>query len=283
MHRRSDRAAVAGLLGVIAILAACGPPETDPGALRRQDGTALYRDGVYAAAYTHTNPDGWRPFLQIRVRAGVVDQVCFGAVNAAGRRLLDDEHYLEQLRLETGVVLADQLATITGRLLERQLPAPAIDPGAAGWGASFETLARAVLTSARHGMTVHAVGPELIPAPGPYVASDAPDALGWRAELVVVYDRDGAVAAAYREVRTDPDGSTRQKALDERYQARFEAVTGHTTALVTAALVEQLLSGGPSSVDGVTGATVTSRRFSELASRIDTRRVAVPLPGRLCR
>jgi len=266
-----------------ALLAACGPPETDPNALLAPDGSPLYRDGTYAASYSHTGPDGRQPFLQIRVRAGLIDQVCLDAVDAAGNRLSDDARFDELTRLETGVSPVALARRLENALLDSQhLPLPA-DPRAVGWSSAFELLARTVTAAARVGLTVDAAGIEQLATPGPYFATDAPDELGWRAELVLVFDSDGVTAAAYREVRTELDGSTRLKRDDETYQQLYESASGVTSGGVASTLVAQLLESGRPGIDGVSGATLTTSRFVTLATRIFGERRSTPLPNRLCR
>jgi len=267
---------------VVFALAACGPPETDPNALRAPDGAPLYRDGTYAAAFSHAGPDGWRPFLEIRVRAGVVERICFDAVDRNGVRLTEDERLLEENRLETGVSLLDAFADLRERLMESQLvPLPA-DPAAVEWSAQFELLAREVLDSATFGVTVDAAGIEQIATAGPYVATDAADETGWRAELALVFNADGIVAAAYREVRSELDGSVRVKRDDAGYQELFEEIIGLDSELVAATLAEQLLSAGSVEIDGVTGATRSTSRFVTLATKILEQRTPGALPNRLC-
>ncbi len=286
MPRRSRlcvRARATAVALATGLLLGCGPPETDPDALRRADGAPLYRDGVYAASFSHTGADGWRAFLQVRVRAGLIAEVCFDAVNAERVRLTNHEAYTEQYRLDTGVDLVAYLDDLAGQLLATQSSGPRISPRSVGWAARFETLSRMTLASARRGVTVDAAGMEYAATAGPYLASDEPDALGWRAELVLVYDAGGVVAGAFREVRRELDGTIRLKRDDRAYQQRFEAASGVTTDAVTATLMEQLLASQSHGIDGVAGATRTSRRFVELAARIDSRRQAAPLPGNLCR
>ncbi len=287
MHRRSDRRAVPAvpwyaLALLVFALAACGPPETDPNALRAPDGEPLYRDGTYATAFSHAGPDGWRSFLQVRVRAGVVEDVCFDAIDARGVRLTDDERFLESYRLETGVSLSETLATLRARLLDTQrVPLPA-DPATVEWSAQFEILAREVLDSARFGVTVDAAGIEQIATAGPYFATDAPDELGWRAELVLVFNSDGIAGAAYREVRTELDGSIRIKRDDAGYQELFARIIGLGSESVAATLSDQLLAAGSAEIDGLAGATVTTSRFVALATKILEQRAPVALPNRFC-
>ncbi|MFW5686295.1 MAG: hypothetical protein ACOC0O_06550 [Spirochaetota bacterium] len=302
-------------LAVVVLLGACSAPETDPDALRAPDGTPLYRDGRYAASFSHTDPEGWRAFVLVRVRAGLIQEICFDAVDAAGERLLDDERYLESYRLETGVELEPTIDRLIATMLDRQQPPLAIEPSpqapmALDWPQGFAVLARAALEAARVGLTLDAAGIEQVPTAGPYVATDLPDELGWRGELVLVYDADGVAAASYRELRAQADGSERVKAEDESYQARYLEAHDLTSSVVSETLIGRLLGGSdeaeppltedggdgvseeagaapstaaPTGTDAVSGATVTSARFAALVARIESRRVEAPLPSRLCR
>ncbi|MFW5745298.1 MAG: hypothetical protein ACOC2D_18645 [Spirochaetota bacterium] len=282
MRRRSE---LLVLVAAVAVLAACGPPETDPDAPRTADGSPLYRDGEYAAAYSHTGPDGWRPFIYLRVRAGLVDTVCFDAVDASGERLSETERFLERYRLDTGTDLLALFDKLRSRLIDRQaVPLPAA-VNAVPWSVSFDVLARRALAAAKVGLTVEAAGLDVVATPGPYTASDEPDELGWRAELVLVYDGDGLAAGSYREVRRELDGSTRRKRDDAAYLERFATASGITWAAVGSTLVERLIAAQPSEpqIDAVAGATLSSARFVALAERIARGRVEAPLPNRLCR
>jgi major membrane immunogen (membrane-anchored lipoprotein) len=287
MRRRSRQRRrlwnLSAAVALLATLAACGPAETDPDALRADDGTPLYADGTYAAAFSHVGPEGWRPFLELRVHAGMIDRICFDAVDAEGVRLSEDEAYLERKRLESGTDLQMLLDRLTADLRRRQSLPQVADPDEPGWSAYFEVLARRALTAAQFGVTVDAAGVEVVPISGPYVATDEPDRLGWRAELVLAYDGDGVVAASYRELRTEPDGTIRAKHDDEVYQSLFAEASGTTSPEVAAILTGRLLASGDPAVDAVTGATLSSARFVALATRIGEQRVAAPLPNRLCR
>lgn len=281
MRRRSELLAL--VLAVSAVLAACGPPETDPDAPRAADGSPLYRDGTYAAAYSHTGPDGWRPFVYLRVRAGLVDTVCFDAVAASGTRLSESEGFVEQYRLDTGTDLLPLFDRLASRLLENQTPRLPAPTNAVPWSVTFDVLAARALEAAKVGLTIDAAGIEVVPSPGPYAATDAPDELGWSAELVLVYDGDGVAAGSYREVRRELDGLIRRKRDDDVYQERFAAAAGVTSAEVAATLTDRLIAAGSPRVDAVAGATVSSARFAALAERITSSRVEAPLPNRLCR
>lgn len=296
MHRPSrssgQRRTRTGVLIAILVLAAlllvaCGAPDTDPDALLNADGTPRYRDGRYAAAYSHPDADGWRSFLLVRIRAGLIREICFDAVNADGERMLESEGYLETYRLETSRSAASVLEELAGETRERQSPPVSAAPGAVAWSTRYLVLLERALEAARVGLTLDAAGIEVVPTPGPYVATDAPDELGWRGELVLIFDGDGPAAGSFREVRTRLDGTTIIKREDADYQERFAAASGLVSPEVSRTLLEQVVEpeGGSAEVpqiDAVTGATLSSSRFAALLAHIYEQRTEAPLPNRLC-
>ncbi|MFP4115120.1 MAG: hypothetical protein ACOC1I_07440 [Spirochaetota bacterium] len=289
MHRRSDSGsarlgrATLALVVAVAAFAACSPPETDPDARRAPDGSALYQDGRYAASFSHTGPDGWRPFLQLRIRTGLVQEICFDAIKADGSLLSDDAVYLERYRLDHGVELLPYFNDLIAHVLASQAPFPRIDYATVSWGVRFHLLVKTALESAEVGLTLDAAGIEQIPTEGPFLVSDEPDELGWRGELVLVFGGDGVVAGHYRETREEPDGSRRVKRDDEAYQELFVAASGVRSEQVAATLVDRLIAGSSNEIDGVSGATLSSARFIALARKIESQRVAAALPNNLCR
>ena len=269
-------------------LLGCGPREPDPGALLAPDGSALYADGVFTAAYSVTSDNGWQPYLQLTVRAGVITDACYGAVRAprfseeSVTLLPHDERFLERYRLATGVRLTDLMQGLESELLARQeLPetVPPLPPEsgltALEWVHWFGVLAEAALDAARTATT----GTVRVANPGPYTAEDEPDELGWTGHLAVIFSDGGPASAAFEELRLAADGSVARKSDDAEYAERFTAATELTPELVASDLEAQLVAG---SVDGVTGATGTSTRFRQLSQRIGRDRVALELPRRPC-
>lgn len=270
------------------ILVACAPAEPAEGALIASDGGALYTDGTYIAAYSHTGSDGWQPHLKVRIRAGLITNVTFGAVDAGGTSLADDGIYAERFRMATGMTPTELADELSGALTDRQqLPVllPATDVGAAlAWEAAFAVLADAGLTAARTGTPPTVV----VPTPGPYSVTDRPDELGWQAELTVIFDQDRIAAARFVERRHGADGTVTRKSDDEAYSAVYERVFGLTPAGVAGELAAQFVAagteaadGGPVALDAISGATGTTARFQALADRLLAGRAAVPLPGKM--
>ena len=268
----------ATLMLVVVVLISCAPPETDPGALRLPDDTPLYADGTFRAAFSHTDPHGWRAFLSVRVRAGLIESVCFDAVDADGALLRSAEFYQERYRLATGVGLSDLFRGLEETVIERQASGFRVPVAALDWSVQFELLLRSALAAAA-GARADIV--ELVTA-GPYRAADAPDRLGWRAELVTVYGGASVVGAAFIETREQNDGTRIVKRDTEAYQAQYRRYADTDTAGVVSELVQQLVRGD-TTVDSVSGATLTSARFIALSARIAALRRAAPLPRRWCR
>jgi len=288
MARRTDIHLSAVVVLLLVLLAACAPTEPAEGALLDTAGEAIYTDGTYVVSYSHTGTDGWQPFLQVRVRAGLITETCFGAVNADELLVRDDENYRERFRLRTGTDLVPILDTLETTLIAEQqlplrLPANSQEDRVA-WSGSFTALADTALQLARVGDATTAV----IPAAGPYVGHDHPDELGWEARMVIIFDEVGIATASFEERRIGSDGTVTVKAGDPVFAEAYERVLGLTPAGVAAELSSQFVQGGAPEagektiLDGITGATGTTDRFQILADRILATRISVPLPNKLC-
>ncbi len=289
MRRRSERsvcraASICAAFVVAILIAACSPPETDPDALRRDDGSALYADGTWAAAFSRTNSHGWRPFAVIRVRAGVIDQVRLDAVDAAGNHLRDVESYLEQYRLVSGVRLVDALSGFEQTVLTRQRPGMIVPLGAVDWAVQYDLLLREVVgLAASAGAGAGSATAVSLPTAGPYVAYDDPDRLGWRAELTVAFTDDAVAAVSFIETREQLDGNRIIKRDTPEYQTRFGGFAGTDSATVSAGLADQVVGAdlvGPAEIEAVTGATLSSNRFVALMDQVGALRSIATLPRR---
>ena len=290
MRRRSDRcrvSAAACLAVIVAALTGCSPAETDPAALRNQDGHPRYIDGIYAAAMSHADADGWRAWVQVTVRAGLVTGACFNAADGSGALLLSDASvalaYVERYRLATGVSLAEEIEALAARLIEHQDLPVSVEPDARDWSATWASLATAALQAATYGANVRSTGPATVTQPGPYVVADRPDRLGWSGELVVVYGAGEIAAASFRQIRVDGTGAVTVKDGDQAYARRWSEHGGLVPSDVSRALLGQLLEAQSSGVDGVAGATLTSDRFRALVREVEAARTRPALPARLCR
>jgi len=291
MPRRSDALRLmvtAGAFLALALFAACAPTEPAEGALLNAAGDTVYTDGTYLVSYSHTGTDGWQPFLQFRVRAGLITEACYGAIRADGLPVRNDEDYVERFRLETGVDLPDFLDRLEAELSARQelpleIPTTRLDERVT-WSSSFAVLADAALHLARIGDA----GTAVIPAAGPYVGHDQPDELGWEARMVVIFGEVGVVAASFQERRVEADGTASVKADDAAFTEAYERVLDLTPAGVAAELSGQFVqvgapeTGGGISLDGISGATGTTNRFQVLADQVLATRISVPLPNKLC-
>lgn len=274
MPRRSDALRLmvtAGAFLALALFAACAPTEPAEGALLNAAGDTVYTDGTYLVSYSHTGTDGWQPFLQFRVRAGLITEACYGAIRADGLLVRSDEDYVERFRLETGVDLPDFLDRLEAELSARQelpleIPTTRLDERVT-WSNSFTALVDAALHLARIGDA----GTAVIPAAGPYVGHDQPDELGWEARMVIIFGEVGVVAASFQESRVGADGTVSVKADDAAAELSRQFVQ-----------VGAPETGEGITLDGISGATGTSNRFRVLADRVLATRISVPLPNKLC-
>ena len=293
MLTRTDRhrAVVAGLFALVAVglFLGCAVGAPDEAALRGPANDALYADGIFVATYDFASQEGWRPFIQIEVKSGIVRRVCFDAVAVDGRRMLDDDYYVESHRLETGSDVRELIETLRDCLIERQLVLLTACAPETEWTAYFAQLAEAALGAARdsesgrtgsRAVTIQAPPLSMI---GPYLVTDEPDELGWSAELLVTF-ADGVVSGAdYRETRVDQYGETAIKLEETDYLGHYTDATGVDLIEAVQTLLGQLRSGAtPDEIDAVAGATLTSERFIDLARRVFALRTVPALPRRLC-
>ncbi len=247
----------------------------------RADPNAEFRDGRYVAAYENARADGWRPFVELRVRAGRLHSICFDATLLDGTRMLESERYLEEYRLANNVDLGSYLSEQIEAVLASQALHVTASAEAVEWSFALFDLLSQVIPAARVGLTVDDAGVALVATNEPYVATDPPDELGWSAALLAVYFEGSVVAADYREASYLPDGTIAAKRDDPGYQSDYERLVGTTNQAVADELVTGIIQGNVP--DAITGATITADRFSRLAAVLEARRATTTLPERPCR
>ena len=261
------------MLAIAVVLIGCDGVRPDP--------DAEFRDGRYVAAYAHTRADGWRPFLELRVRAGLLHTICFDAIAPNGTRLMQSDRKLEEYRLATGVDLPPYIQGQIDAVIAAQDLRISADPQALEWSLALFDLLRQVIPAARVGLTVEAAGVASVPTNEPYLAADLPDELGWRAELVVVYYDQAVAAVDYAELREQSDGSAIRKRDQPDIQADYERLLGLTSASVAQSFSSGLVVGDVP--DAVAGATISLGRFTRLTAAIEASLIAADLPDRPCR
>ena len=250
MHTHT-RSIIAATGMVLALLAGCSVGEPDPEALLDSSGRARYADGTFAVAYDYASQDGWRPFIQLAVRSGVVRNVCFDAVAIDGRRMLADDFYVESYRLATGIQLRELITTLADCLLQNQQISTGSCAPETEWSTYFTALARTALAASAESETgrtgtrpVESLM-EALSMAGPYTVTDQPDELGWVAELAVTFRNGRIESARYNETRVDHDGQTAVKIEQEEYLSRYQDVIGTDYAEVVQSLLNQLSAGDP--------------------------------------
>lgn len=133
---------MAGLLAVVVlVLTGCG---------ERQDPSAM-QDGTYTAQmaeYSH----GWREYVTITVKNGVIVTAEYNAENPSGFIKSWDNAYMKNMKMVTGTY-PNEYTRYYASLLNGQKNVPEIDAltGATNSGANFKRLSQAVVDKARMG------------------------------------------------------------------------------------------------------------------------------------
>jgi major membrane immunogen (membrane-anchored lipoprotein) len=90
------------------ILAACG------------DKQKVYSDGIYRAEYTEPDTWGYRDFVVVTVRGGVVEDLMFDAVNDSGALRSEDTAYREDMEELQGTYPKKYSQDLVIQYLEQQ-------------------------------------------------------------------------------------------------------------------------------------------------------------------
>lgn len=133
---------ITGILVVsVLLLAGCG---------EKQDSSSM-QDGTYTAQmedYSH----GWREFVTITVKNGVIVTAEYNAENASGFIKSWDNAYMNNMKTVTGTY-PNEYTRYYAAFLYDQKDVPEIDAltGASSSGANFKRLSEAVVNKAKQG------------------------------------------------------------------------------------------------------------------------------------
>ncbi len=238
-----------------------------------------YEDGVYFATYTHVDGHGWQPFLEIEVEDGKIVDTNFDYAAPDGSLKSKDRGYRERMEAATGTHPALFSGELENRLMEKQnSPVEAVS-GATGSSEWFNELAAELVAKAETGDTDDLV----LPMNDTYTAEDEPDERGgWIGHIEITYEDGDIVEVDYDEVKKDGREITDRKSENEEYAERYAEINDITPAEVYETLESRLVeTEDPEEVDGVSGATITSPRFRELAQAAMDQRVSATVPREL--
>lgn len=238
-----------------------------------------YEDGVYFATYTHVDGHGWQPFLEIEVEDGDITEANFDYAKPDSSLKSQDRDYRERMEAAVGTHPARFSAELENRLMENQdVPVEAVS-GATGSSNWFNELASELVAKAETGDTE----PLVLPMNDTYIAEDEPDERGgWIGHIEITYEDGDVVDVTYDEIKKEGREIVDRKTENEEYAEEYSEINDLTPAEVYDQLEARLLeTENPSEVDTVTGASITSPRFRELAEDAMAQRVTAEVPREL--
>ncbi len=275
MKNRPTKPIATALTVVLILVALVGCGNGDDAAT----GGPGYEDGVYFATYSHTDGHGWQPFLEIEVEDGEIADANFDYAGPDGSLKSRDRDYRERMEAVSGTHPGLYSAELENRLMENQsVPVEAVS-GATSSSNWFNELAAELIAKAETGDTEDLV----LPMNDTYTAEDEPDERGgWIGHIEITYEDGDIVEVDYDEVKKDGREITDRKSENEEYAERYAEINEITPAEVYETLESRLVeTEDPEEVDGVSGATITSPRFRDLAKTAMDQRVAATVPREL--
>ncbi|MFP4431452.1 MAG: FMN-binding protein [Spirochaetaceae bacterium] len=238
-----------------------------------------YEDGVYFATYSHVDGHGWQPFLEIEVENGEIVETNFDYAAPDGSLKSKDRGYRERMESVSGTHPARYSPELENRLMENQAAPVEAVSGATSSSNWFNELASELVTKAEAGDTEDLV----LPMNDTYTAEDEPDERGgWIGHVEITYEDGDIVEVEYDELQKDGREITDRKSENEEYAERYAEINEITPAEVYEELESRLVeTEDPEEVDVVSGATITSPRFRELAKKAMDQRVTATVPREL--
>ena len=221
---------------LLVLLVACGDRERNTG------WTSGVQNGTYLAISEHTQEDGIAPYLRLTVKEERIIDAEFSAVDEGGsiRRNYEMRFCAAHLLNNnappevTGEVLTDWCIALANSLVQR--------------GRSGDER------------------PALVPIGGTYIAESEVDDDGWYARIEITYERQTLRDVVYEEYRVLESGEKSPKRDYNDLFEEWEREADLELDFVYNRLGEQLRHEGlPSGVDVISGATITSQRFRNLA------------------
>lgn len=227
-----------------------------------------YADGSYESIMPDFNADGWKEFVRLTVKDGMIDSMEFNAKSEADEsKLITDDPELNKEKSEA------EPASYYPQIVQNykdcgfnltQLGAPASGAEATN---EFKKLMTPLLASMTSAGTDKITASRFID--GTYRAQYADfDEYGWK-ETVTVKIKNGKVSVTSFDA-VSKDNEKRKKTNDDDYAAQWKEKAGITPNEAFDQLMKNFESADNdvTKVDNVAGATVSSNRFKLLVGEI---------------
>ncbi len=95
-----------------------------------------YQDGIYKATYDVYDSYGWKPFVEIQVRGGIIGSANYDDINTSGDYKTQNQWYSDTMKKETGISPLDAANELVDRVVARN-------------GGDVDTISGATITSQR--------------------------------------------------------------------------------------------------------------------------------------
>ncbi|MCT4586136.1 MAG: FMN-binding protein [Peptostreptococcaceae bacterium] len=112
-----------------------------------------YQDGTYKGEYKDFDKHGWKPFIEVTIKEGKIDDVKFDYKNEEDKLKSADEEYSATYKKVAGVTPTESYAKMIEDIKEKQDSQIDTVSGATGSTNNFKTLAQEVLKNAQEGKT----------------------------------------------------------------------------------------------------------------------------------
>jgi major membrane immunogen (membrane-anchored lipoprotein) len=228
----------------------------------------VHIDGTYKATYDYTDGNGWKPVLDIVIRAGKIVSSVFDYIKPDGSLKSEDAAYAANMSSRTGVTPAEASTTLSQSLVNTQ-DISKVDSvtGATSSSKHFVALGTPLMDNSKQGDT----SPLILTMNATYRSSGVFDTQGWKPEIAVTFNNGRITSVVYNEVKADGT----KKRDDAAYNLNYMTIRNLTKSIgdVTDILVNQLIeTQSVNSVDAVSGATSTSNKFKTLAAEAIAKR-----------
>lgn len=223
-------------------------------------------DGLYKVTYSHVMGTGWAPFLEMEVVNSEIVSAKMDYVNYDGQLKSEDMDYQSEMKDKSGIKPEDAYNELELRLISSQnIRDVDIVSGASDTSRWYQEMVEAGFASGPNTSIV-------LPMNDSYTASE-PDYNShvWKAVIEIHYENDLIVKIDYDEF--NKDGISKKDDAD--YQSAMIEESGTYPAEYTRAMEMQLLeTQDPYNIDVISGATLSSIKFIDLAiEAIESRKV----------
>lgn len=227
-----------------------------------------YEDGSYEAAVPSSNASGWRDYIRLTVKDGLITDIDFNAQKEEDPSILitDDPDLNKEGAADSPAVYYPAIAKSFTDSNEN-LDSLSVPTGGATAAKTFQKLMKPLLASMISGGETHITAPRYVD--GTYKAQMKEfDEHGWKDYVVVQIHSDKVSVKEFDAISKEDENKL--KSQDAEMTAQMEEKTGITPETYTKELRSNLdaADGDPIEMDSVAGATVSSNNFRLLVGQI---------------